>query len=138
VPRSSKVQAQLDAWIKRLSMLFAEAARINDRQMWTDTSALKKKAEAIAAEMHEIDAERASLLSAEQAERNVATRAASEHKKVGTFGYQVFNKAGTHIAMIVDEAGDYPAIQAVFSYVVVDDNPPLPEWAKKGEVGLFE
>ena len=137
-PRKARVQGQLDAWIERLSKLFVEAARINDRQVWTDNGELKKKAAAIAAEMQKVDVERLSLLSAEQAERNVATRAASEHKKVGTFGYQVFNKAGTYVAMIVDEAGDYLPVEAVYSYALADDNPPLPEWAKKGKVGRFD
>ncbi len=137
-PRSSKIQGQLDACIERLSKLFVEAARINDRQVWTDSGELKNKAAAIAAETQKIDEERLSLLSAEEAERNVATRVASAHKKVGTFGYQVFNKAGTYIAMIVDEAGDFLPVQALFSYEVVDDNPPLPQWAKDGKVRHFE
>jgi len=39
--------------------------------------------------------------------------------------------------MIVDKAGKYLPAQAICSSEVVDDNSPLPEWAKTGKVGRF-
>jgi len=107
---------------------------MNDREVWADSSTLKEKAAAIAAEAQKIEMERSSLLCAEQAEHQIAARAAGVHGKVGTFGYQVFDKTGTYIAMVVDEAGDYLPTQAVFSYDIADENPPMPAWAKKGKV----
>lgn len=73
------------------------------------------------------------MLSAEADVAEAETRAASEHEKAGTFGYQVLDETGARVAMVVDEAGDYLPVQAVYSFEVVDDNPPLPVWAKKGK-----
>jgi hypothetical protein len=66
---------------------------------------------------------------------DAATRAARENKKIDTFGYQVLNDSGTHVGYIVNEAGNHLPAKAVYSYEVVDDDPPLPAWAKKGKVG---
>ena len=77
------------------------------------------------------NAERAHLLSVEAAAAQAETRAARENKKIGTFGYQVLNDVGTHVGYIVDEAGNHLPAKAVYAYEVVDDNPPLPEWAMK-------
>ena len=54
------------------------------------------------------------------------TRAAREHNKTGTFGYQVLNGSGTHVGYVVDEAGNRLPGKAVYSHEVVDQNPLLP------------
>lgn len=50
-------------------------------------------------------------------------------------GYQVLAEPDNRVAMIVDESGDYLPIDAAYTYEVVDENPPLPMWGKKGKVG---
>ena len=134
-PRSLVLQEQIDALTTRISVLSAAAARIRHHQGWPYSEALQKELAAGAAEMQEIHAERTLLLAADKASAEAEVRAAHQHQKVGTFGYQVLSAAGTHVAMVVDEAGNYLPVQAVYSYEVVDENPPLPEWAKKGKFG---
>lgn len=136
-PRRSLVsQRQLDAWSTRLSVLFDVATRLNNRQAVADSEALQKEITAITAKVQKIDADRTALLSVEDAAADAATRKAHKHKKVGTFGYQVLDDVGAHL--MVDEAGNDLPAQAVFSYEIIDDDPPLPAWAKKGRVGHFE
>lgn len=132
-PRRSLVsKGQLDAWSKRLSVLFGAATRLSNRQAVADSEALQKEIAAITAEVQTIDADRTALLSVEDAAADAATRKAHKHKKVGTLGYQVWDNVRAHL--MVDEAGkDLPA-QAVFSYEVIDDDPPLPAWAKDGRI----
>ncbi len=137
-PRSLAFQQQLDAFSSRISVLAATAARIREEHAHGNSKADLKTLPRISADVAKLDDARRALLSAEKGAADAEVRAAQAHKKVGTFGYQVLHDAGTHVAMVVDEAGDYLPIKAVYSYEVVDENPPLPEWAKKGKVGRFE
>lgn len=134
-PRTSAFKDRLDALTTRISSLSAAAARIRDERTATDRDMCQTRLDRIRAERETLDAERIALLSAEKATADAETRAARAHKKCGTFGYQILNKAGTYVAMVVDESGEYLPRQAVYSYEVVDDDPPLPEWAKKGTFG---
>lgn len=133
-PRSPAVQQLLDALITRMSLLSAAAARIKDEQILVDSEMLQKSLARINSELQTIEAERTLLLFAEKAEAEAAKRAASEYAKVGTFGYQVWNDAGTRLTKLVDEAGNDLPEKAVYSYEVVDDDPPLPEWAENGKL----
>ena len=134
-PRTSPTQDRLDALTARERALTAAAATIKAEQAQADSEVLQKSLARIAADLRKIDAQRTFLLSAEEADAEAETRAATQHERVGTFGYQVFNKAGTYVALIVDEAGEYLAPQAVYAYEVVDENPPRPAWAKDGKFG---
>lgn len=134
-PRPPALQQQLDHWTTRINILTVAAARIREQQATADSEALQESVARITADLQKIDDERTPLLSAEEAVADAAARAAREHKKVGTFGYQVLNDAGTHVGYIVDEAGNYLPAKAVYSYEVVDDDPPLPAWANKGRIG---
>jgi hypothetical protein len=136
--RSLAIQRQLDAFTTRMSVLAATAARIRNEHAHGNHKADQESLAGIAADRSSLESGRMALVSAEKAAADAETRAARAHKKAGTFGYQVLHDAGTHVAMVVDEAGDYLPIKAVYSYEVVDENPPLPEWAKKGKVGRFE
>ena len=128
-PRTSDLQTKLDAWTGREHVLRGAALRVRQQQATADSEALRKEFTAITTELTKINAARQPLLSVEDAARNIDTGEARGHKKVGTFGYQVFDEAGTEVTRIVDEDGhDLPA-EAVYSYEVVDDKPPLPEWA---------
>ncbi len=135
LPRSPALQEQINACTARISVLSAAAARIREEQTHADSKMLQKSLTRIIDELEKIDAKRMSLLSAEEAEFKAAARAESENERVGTFGYQIFNKAETYIAMIVDEAGNYLPAKAVYTYEVVDENPPRPTWAKDGKFG---
>ncbi len=88
--------------------------------------------------MEKIEGERALLVAAEEAMAEAAARAAGEHERTGTFGYQVLADPDNRVAMVVDEAGDYLPVNAVYTYEVVDENPPLPMWGKKGKFGRAE
>ena len=89
-------------------------------------------------DLQTIEAPRTFLLSAEETAARAETRAATDHPKVGTFGYQVLDETRNRNAMVVDEAGDYLPAQALFTFGVVDEDPPLPQWAKDGKFGRFE
>ena len=132
-PRTISFQAQLDALTMREGALIAASARVRDEQ-GHDSEALQRSLARINADLETIDAERTFLLSGEEA--TAEARAASNHERVGTFGYQVLSGPDDRVAMVVDEAGKYLPAQAAFSYEVVDDNPPLPTWAKEGKSGL--
>ena len=134
-PRSRLFQEQLDVWTKRIRELSVAAARIKGEQAHADSEMLKNSLAGINADLEKIDAERTLLLCIEEAAAEAETLAATKHKKAGTFGYQVLNETGNGVAMILDEAGDYLPPQALYRYEVVDENPPLPEWAKKGKFG---
>ena len=137
-PRSLAIQQQLDTFTTRKSVLAVTAARIRDEHAHGNSKADQKSLARIAADLEKLDDGRRALLFAEKAAADAEASAARAHKKAGTFGYQVLHDAGTHVAMVVDEAGDYLPTKAVYSYEVVDEYPPLPEWAKKGKVGRFE
>jgi len=128
--RSPAFQKQLDAWAKRVSALSAAVAHIKEQEVNANIEALQKSLARIAVDVQKIDDERTLLLSAEEAAAEAQARAASKHEKAGTFGYQVLDDAGTHDTRLVDDAGNDLPAQAVFSYEVVDDHPPLPRWAK--------
>jgi hypothetical protein len=68
--------------------------------------------------------------SAEAAAGEAATRAMKSHPRVGTHGYQILTDDGTAVGRVVDEDGkDLPA-GAVYGYLVVDQAPAVPSWAK--------
>ena len=134
-PRAKVLQEQIDACITRINVLSAAATQMKLEQAHANSKMLQKSLARITADLEKIEAARTSLLSAEKAVADAETRAALEHRKVGTFGYQVFNKGGTYVALIVDEVGEYLPSQAVYSYELVDENPPLPQWAKDGKFG---
>ncbi len=129
-PRAPELRRQLDYWIARVEALSVAAENIKEQQAYADSEALQKSLTRITTDLENIDAARMRLLSAEG-----ATPTGIEHEKAGTFGYQIFNKAGTYVAMIVNEAGEYLPVQAVYSYELVDENPPRPKWATKGKFG---
>ena len=118
-------------------MLSDTAAWIKKERANGNLEADQKTLTRIAADQDQLDVARATLVAAEKAAVAAEQRAAHTHRNVGTFGYEVVNSNG-HVAMIVDEAGDNLPIEAVYTHDLVDDNPPLPEWAKTGKVGRFE
>jgi len=105
--RSRVFQDQIDAWTARERALTAAAATIKAEQAQADSEVLSLAR--IAADLRKIDAQRTFLLSAEEADAEAETRAATEHERVGTFGF--------------------------YTYEVVDENPLLPAWAKDGKFG---
>lgn len=129
-PRSRALQEQVDAGTARVSLLSSAAAQIKVEQAHADSEMLQKSIARITVEQEKIDAARTLLL----ADEEDTARAASQHEKAGTFGYQVLNDAGTHVGYIVDEAGNHLPANAVYSYEVVDDDPALPVWAAKGKI----
>jgi hypothetical protein len=111
------------------------AARITEELAHADSEMLQKSLARINAEMQTIEAGRTLLFATEKAEFDAEARAAREHKKAGTFGYQVLNDAGTEAVKIVDDTGNDLVVDALIAHEVVDDDPPLPAWARKGKVG---
>ena len=116
----------------RAQQLALAAARIKEEliQSHTDSDILKKSLSRILTEQQKIEDERALLLTAEA---NLAKVSAREHEKVGTFGYQVLDDSGTNAGYFVDEAGHSLPPHVAYTYDVVNDNSPLPDWAKKGK-----
>ena len=137
-PRSSDLQRKLDAWAGREHVLRGAALRVRQQRATADSEILKMELVALTTELQNIDAVRQPLIDAEVAEIERAQAALLKHKKVGTFGYQVFNDAGTEVAKIVDESGNDLPAKAVFAYEIVDTYPLLPQWANRGKVGRFE
>ncbi|HKQ26747.1 MAG TPA: hypothetical protein VJT81_20060 [Burkholderiales bacterium] len=135
LPRSPALQEQINTCSARISVLSGAAARIREEQAHADSKMLQKSLARIIDELDKIGATRTSLLSAEEAEFKAAVRAEDENERVGTFGYQIFNKAETYIAMTVDEAGNYLPAKAQYTYEVIDEDPPQPPWAKDGKFG---
>ena len=133
--RSTDLQRKLDAWMGREHVLRGAALRVRQKQAMADSEVLKMQFAAITTEIDSIHAVRQPLIDAEAAAVEQAQAALLQHKKAGTFGYQVLNDAGTEVVKIVDEAGNDLPATAVYSYEVVDDDPPLPAWAKKGKTG---
>ncbi len=131
-PRATEVQERHDEFSARMNLLAADAARIKYKHAEGNAKEDQKSLAGIAADRDSLDAGRMALLAAEKAAADAEERAARGHKKVGTFGYQILNEAGNRIAMVVDEAGEYLPVQALYSFEVVDENPPLPAWAKEG------
>jgi hypothetical protein len=134
-PRSSDLRRKLDAWTAREHVLRGAALRVRQQQAEADSEILNMELLALTTELQNIDAVRQGLIDAEVAELERAQTALLQHKKVGTFGYQVLNDAGTHVGYIVDEVGNHLPTNAVYAFEVVDPDPPLPEWATKGKSG---
>ena len=130
-PRSLALQEQLDACTARVSLLSAAATQLTVERTHADSEMLRRSFARLTAEQGKIAASRTLLLADEEA----AAHAASRHEKVGTFGYQVLNDTGTHVGYIVDESGNHLPAKAVYSYEVVDDDPPVPRWARDVKVG---
>ena len=116
-------------------MLRGAALRVRQQLATVASEVLNMELLALTTELQNIDAVRQGLIDAEVAEVEQAQAALLQHKKVGTFGYQVLNDAGTHVGYIVDEAGNHLPTSAVYAFEVVDPDPPLPEWATKGKSG---
>lgn len=131
--RSLALQKKLEALANREVELRAAAASITTDRAQAESVMRQNLLTRSAADLKTIETERAFLVSAEEAVAEVETQKATEHEKAGTFGYQIFNRAGTSIAMIVDEAGNHLPAKAVYTYEVVDENPPRPAWAKDGK-----
>ncbi|HKQ22973.1 MAG TPA: hypothetical protein VJT81_00845 [Burkholderiales bacterium] len=119
----------------RITALSAEAAHIREEQAHGKIEAEQDALVGIAADIEEIEGERALLVAAKEATVEAAARGANEHERTGSFGYQVLSGPDDRVTMIVDENGDYLPISAVYTYEVVDENPPLPMWGRKGKVG---
>lgn len=134
-PRSSDLQSKLDLWMGREHVLRGAALRVRQQQATADSEVLKMEFAAITTELSNIHTARQPFIDAEVAEVEQGQAALLQHKKVGTFGYQVLNDAGTHVGYIVDEDGNHLPAKAVYAFEVVDTDPPLPEWAKKGKFG---
>ncbi|HKQ24363.1 MAG TPA: hypothetical protein VJT81_07995 [Burkholderiales bacterium] len=130
-PRTIEFQAQLDALTMREGALIAASARARAEQEH-DGQLLQRSLARVNDDLQTIDAQRTFLLSAEEAAAEAETRASTEHPKVGTFGYQVLDETGSRVAMVVDEAGNHLPARALYTFEIVDENPPLPAWAKKG------
>ena len=133
--RSLEFQKQLDEWAGHERVLNGAAVRVRQQQATADSEVLKMQIAAITKEINNIHASRQPLLDAETSTIKRAEAALLRHKKVGTFGYQVLNSAGTEMIKIVDESGrDLPA-EAVYAFEVVDTYPSRPAWAKKRKFG---
>ncbi|HWH47510.1 MAG TPA: hypothetical protein VN664_06905 [Burkholderiales bacterium] len=129
--RSAAFEKQLDAWATRLSEFSAAAAQIKKEQAEADSEALQSALARVTADLEKIDAERTLLLSQERAAAEAETRAAKEHERTGTLGYRVLSDAGNHVTRIVDEFGNDLPETAVYTFEVVDPDPPRPDWAKQ-------
>ncbi|HKQ23830.1 MAG TPA: hypothetical protein VJT81_05225 [Burkholderiales bacterium] len=134
-PRSPEFQRKLDAWNQREHVLHGAAFRVRKQQATADSEVLKMQIGAITTELNNIQGERQPLIAAEAAEVEQAQATLLKHKRVGTFGYQVFNAAGTGVAKFVDASGKVLPARAVYAFEVVDTDPPLPEWASKKRAG---
>lgn len=130
--RSTDLQRKLDAWMGREHVLRGAALRVRQKQAMADSEVLNMQFAAITTELDSIHAVRQPLIDAEVVAVEQAQAGLLWHKKVGTFGYQVLNDAGTEAVKIVDESGNDLPAQAVYAFEIVDPDPPLPEWAKKG------
>ncbi|HKQ23832.1 MAG TPA: hypothetical protein VJT81_05235 [Burkholderiales bacterium] len=119
----------------RENALFSAAATIKAEQAQADSETLQESLARINAQLRKIDSERTFLISAEEATAEDDTRAATHHPKVGTFGYQALSEPYNRVAMVMDEAGKYLPAQALYTFDVVDEDPPLPQWAKDGKFG---
>ena len=97
-----------------------------------DCEALQKQVTAISAEMQKINAGRTLLRVTEKAAAKVAACVASQHKKAGTFGYEVLDETDNRVSMVLDEYGNDLPAKAVYPFEVVDTDPPLPARAKDG------
>ena len=128
-------QQQIEALTARITALSGEAMHIREALGHGKIEAEQESLAGIAADIEKIEGERALLVAAEEATVEAAARAASEHERTSTFGYQVLSGPDNRIAMIVDESGAYLPLGAVYTYEVVDENPLLPMWGRKGKVG---
>lgn len=130
-PRSWTFQRQLDDWHSRISVLTAAIADMKEKQAIIPSEALQKTLDTAVTDLETIDGERTTLLAVEKRAADGVMREARNHKRVGTFGYQIFNDASTLVKALVDEAGNglLPE-KAVYSFEIVDHHPPLPAWAK--------
>jgi len=137
--RSKVFQDQLDAWASREVELSDVAMRLREELAEANSSVLQKSLARINDELQLIDARRSLLLAtSRKAPSEAETGAEGEHEEIGIFGYQVIDETGSRVAMVVDDAGAYLHGRALCTYEVVDENPPLPQWAKTGKVGRFE
>ena len=134
-PPAKVFQEKLGWLTVRENALSSAAATIKEEQSRADSEALQESLARINAQLRKIDAERTFMMSAEEAAAEADTHAATEHLKVGTFGYQVLFEPDNRIAMVVDETGKYLPAQALYTFDVVDEDPPLPQWAKDGKHG---
>jgi hypothetical protein len=134
-PRATALQRQLDDWAAREDVLQHAAARVQELRSKADSEALRMEFTALTTELANINAQRQPIIDAETVAAQGAQVAMLNHTMVGTFGYQVWNDAGTGVVKIVDDAGNDLPVEAVFSYDIVDDNPTPPAWLKKGRLG---
>ena len=127
VARTPAFEKQLAYWNSRVGVLSREAADLAAHRAHADSVWLQNSLARITVELQRVEAERTLLLTTEAAERNDASNA-REHKRVGTFGYQILDDAGIRVIRVVDEGGNDLPETAVYFYEVVDF-PALPAWA---------
>jgi hypothetical protein len=137
-PSTLVLEEQLGTLITREVALRTAAASAKAQPAHAHSEVLQESLVSIAEELRKIDTERRALLSAERTAAAAETRAATEHKKVGSFGFQLLNAARGEVVNIVDESGNDLPADAVYAYEVVDTDPPLPGWAKKGKIERYE
>lgn len=94
-------------------------------------SPLRAGVAAIAAELQQLADRRRKVLEAEEQAAREAAEAARNHERVGTFGYQVLNNAGTAVVKEVDADGNDLPAGVTYGSEVVDTNPKPPKWAKE-------
>ncbi|HKQ26748.1 MAG TPA: hypothetical protein VJT81_20065 [Burkholderiales bacterium] len=137
-PRSAALQRRLNDWALREDVLQRAAARVQEQRSKADSEALGLEFAAITTELVNINAHRQPIIDDETAAAHQTQRAMFRHPMVGTFGYQIWNDIGTEVITVVDDAGNDLPAEVMFSYDVVDDDSPLPEWAMHGRFRHFE
>jgi len=85
-----------------MSSVLVAPASIKEQVAHADSEALQKAHARITADLQNIVVVRTLLL----ADEDDAARTVGEHKKVGTFGYQVWNDEGTQLTKLLDETGN--------------------------------
>ena len=123
-----------DASTAREKVLRGAVRRLRKLQIQAKSEILHMALNALARELGNIHAARQRIA----ARKTTAVQLkdlVDPHKKVGTYGYQVLNPVGSQVLKIVDQSGkDLPA-DAMYAFEVSDDDPPLPDWAKKASIG---
>ena len=125
-PRTPASQRQFDYFATRVGVLSRAAADLQAAERThADNTGLQKSIARINADLQNVEAERTLLLLQEAAERSVACVAARQHKRVGTFGYQILDESGTRVIRVVDEAGNDLPDKAVYSYELAEIDRPM-------------
>jgi hypothetical protein len=97
-PRSIPLQRRLDDWAAREHVLQHTAARVQEVRSKADSETLRMEFTALTTELGNINVQRQPIIDAETVATQGAQVAMLNHAMVGTFGYQVWNDAGTGVA----------------------------------------